>query len=254
MTKEEKLERLRQERITRQLTSKIVDSMYGDRYSIIFDFENQVIRDNKNNRVYEDIYNEIDVSDSIFSSKEFIDITIEAYIECQREKVEDQLYLPPEMVDVMDKIYNNYDEKVILVCEENVTKYYIEEGREDDIGSQQYVDDLDSEFEMITENIYGYECIDIENRICCVLDNYGLSYIYEDSVQLPNTNKKDYEYVDVIANSSKRLLFDEISDCDKNCSLGGGITFAPTKKGGGFDDSETLERGYRNVILATMEL
>lgn len=253
MTKEEKLERLRQERITRQLTSRIVDSMYSDKYAIIFDFENQVIRDNKNNRVYEDIYSEIDVSDSIFSSEEFIDITIEAYMECQREKVEDQLYLPPEMIDVMDKIYNSYDERVILACEESVRDSYIEDGREEDIGSQEYVDDLDSEFEMITENIYGYECIDIENRICCVLDNYGLTYIYEDSVQLPNTNKKDYEYFDVIANSSKRLLFDEVSDYDKSCNLSGGLTYAPTKKGG-FDDNETLERGYRNVVLATMEL
>ncbi len=253
MTREEKLERLKQERITRQLTCKIVDSMYSDEYSVIFDFENQLIKDSKNNRMYENIYNEIDVSDSMFTSEEFTNIVMEAYIECQREKVEDQLYLPPEIVEVLDKIYNNYDERVIVVCEENVTNQYIKDGREEDIGSQQYVDDLDSEFEMMTENVYGYDCIDIENRACCVLDNYGFSYIYEGSVQSPYTNKKDYEYIDIIANSSKRLLFDEVSDYDKSCSLNSGTTYAPTKEGG-FDDSETLERGYRNVILATMEL
>lgn len=251
MTKEEKLEMLRQERVTRQLISKVVDDIYSESYSFLFDFENQVIVDRKNNKVYEDFFGEINVSDSIFPSEEFVNIVIQCYRECQTEKEEGALYLPPEMTELLDKIYNSYDEKIILVSEEAVEKSYREEGREGEIGSEQYIEDLDAEFEMITENIYSYECIDIESRISAVLDNYGLAYIYEETTQLPG--KKGYEYYDVISNSSKRLLFDEVSERDMECRLSGALTAAPTKKGG-FDDSEVVERGYRNVILSTVEL
>lgn len=248
MQKGQRLELLRQERITRNLMAHIVDSLFEDSYSILFDYQENLIKDQKRNTVYDNIYDEIDVSDSMFTNEEFINMTIRAYTDCQFEFDESSYYLPPNMIDILDKINEFYDEIMIQIAENSVVERWKEDGREDEIGNEEYIEDLDTEYEMLCECIYGYECVDIENRVESVLDNFGLTYITEIYSSTPYENVLSYEG---IINSSKRLLF-EPTNPDKWIDLGGSITPAPYP-GGNINVTEDLERGYSNILRMLME-
>ena len=250
MEKEERLELLRQERITRSLTAHIVDKLYEDSLSIFFDCENDLIKETKTDKEYRNIYDEIDVSDGIFSNEDFINIVIKSYGECQAEVDEESYYMPPDLYEeILMKVNEEYDEALINMATDEIDERWKAEGRQEEIGCEEYMEELDDEYEMMCECVYGYETVDIENRVCSVLDNLGLVYTMEIYSKTPIGTTLSYQG---IVNSSKRLLFEPIS-VDRETYLGGSITPAPKYEGGNINVPEDLERGYINIIRASVE-
>lgn len=248
MKKEERIELLKRERANRELMTHVVDRLFEDSYCMLFDCEDKLIKDLKRDEEHINIYDEIDVSDSLFSSEEFINMTIRAYMDCHIEFNEEEYYFPPNMTDIMEKIYEDYDEFIIATAEETVVKSWKENGKEDEIGNEEYIEELDAEYEMFCESVYSYECVDIENRIESVLSNFGLTYITEMYSSTPYGSVLSYGG---IVNSSKRLLFEPVSP-NKWIDLGGSITPVPYP-GGSINVAEDLERGYSNVLQLLME-
>lgn len=249
MTKEERLELLRQERITRELMTHVVDSMYESEYSILFDLQNEIIEDKGRETSYPYFFDEINVSDSFFSNDEFINMTLAAYANCQFEGAkEDKFYLPPSLMDMMEHVSEYYEEIIINTAQENVEKIFIEENKEDEIGGEEFVEQVDTEYEMLCECVYSYECADMEYRICSVLDNFGLAYIMEVYGTSPFMN--EHYFFEGISNSSKRLLFEEYSS-NMLTDLAGSVDVAPNE-GGEINVTEDVERGYIANIRAVM--
>lgn len=248
MTKEERLDMLRQERITRQLMTHVVDSIYENEYSILFNLQDEIIEDKGRNTSYPHFFNEIDVSDSYFTTESFINMVIASYVNCQIGRDATEYYLPPSMEEIMEGVMEYYEETMASIAQETLDERFIEEGREDEIGGEEYTEELDDEYELMSECVYGYECADLDYRVASVLENYGLAYITEVYGQIPFLNEH-YAYSGIY-NSSKRLLFEEYTP-ELLIDLSGFIEPAPGE-GGEINVVEDVERGYLANIRADM--
>ena len=248
MTKEERLDLLRQERITRQLMTHIVDSMYESEYSILFNLQDEIIEDKGRNTSYPHFFNEIDVSDSYFTTETFINMVMASYTNCQIGRDQTKYYLPPSLDEIMEFVIEFYEEIMASTIQETIDERFIQEGREDEIGGEEYTQELDDEYELVSETIYSYECADLDYRVASVLENYGLVYMTEVYGKSPFVSEH-YSYKGIY-NSSKRLLFEEYTP-ELLTDLSGFVEPAP-REDGEINVAEDVERGYLANIREDM--
>lgn len=166
-------------RIMKEASINLTDKVYGEQYTELFpDVEPPV-----------QTLDELDVGDVIFSSDEFIRLTLE-YYNSEAGLVGGTLYKPPSITDIGESIRNEYMEEIIFMEDEGL------------------IDDATLvTFGMDEAAVVG---TDIDPRIMEVLDAVGLTYLYRDFISKinPITGKKETEYLYKVMNTSTINLFD----------------------------------------------